>query len=102
MQIGKEKLRALQWSIMENVSACAILPLMRTGDELGLFYALAENGPCSSIVFANVAKFDGRYGREWLYAMCAAGYCFRDDCFQNFSLSDERKAFLPIKIVRRL
>ena len=92
MPIDKEKLRELQWSIMENVSACAILPLMRIGDELGLFHALAENGPCSSTDFANAARIDERYGREWLYAMCAAGYCSHDEDFQKFSLSDEQKA----------
>ncbi|MAI59134.1 MAG: hypothetical protein CML56_09205 [Rhodobacteraceae bacterium] len=92
MPIDKEKLRALQWSIMENVSACAILPLMRIGDELGLFNALAEKGPCSSAVLADTAKIDERYGLEWLYAMCAAGYCSHDETFERFFLSDEQKA----------
>ena len=90
--IDKSKLRALQWSVMENVSASAILPLMRIGDELGLFTALAEAGPCSSQAFADAAGIDERYAREWLHALCAAGYCSHDDDFTAFHLSAEQQA----------
>ena len=89
--IDKSKLRALQWSIMETVSACSILPLMRIGDELGLFAALAEAGPCSCQAFADAAGIDERYAREWLHALCAAGYCSHDDAFETFHLSAEQQ-----------
>ena len=92
MELDKKQLRELQWSIMEHVSACALLPLMRIGDELNLFWCLAENGPCSTETFAKKAEIDERYGREWLYAMCAAGYCCHDENFDNFYLSEEQKA----------
>ena len=92
MAIDKEKLKKLQWAIMEHVSACAILPLMRIGDELHLFSHLAESGPCSSSDLAKKANIDERYCREWLYAMCAANYCCHDATFENFYLSDEQKA----------
>ena len=90
--IDKSKLRALQWSIMETVSACSILPLMRIGDELGLFAALAEAGPCSCQAFADAAGIDERYAREWLHALCAAGYCSHDDDVETFHLSAEPQA----------
>ena len=91
MSVDKDQLRKLQWSIMEQVSACSILPLMRIGDELNLFLTLAENGPCSSSVFSEIAGIDERYAREWLYAMCAANYCCHDEEFENFHLSEEQK-----------
>lgn len=91
MTVDKDKLRKLQWSIMEHVSACSILPLMRIGDELNLFFTLAENGPCSIAVFSKTAGIDERYAREWLYAMCAANYCCHDEEFENFHLSEEQK-----------
>ena len=91
MALDKDELRKLQWSIMEHVSACSILPLMRIGDELNLFFHLAENGPCSSKAFAQIAGVDERYAREWLYAMCAANYCCHDEEFQNFHLSEAQK-----------
>ena len=69
LTVDKSKLRALQWAIMENVSACAILPLMRIGDELGLFAALAKVGPCTIETFAQAAGIDERYAKEWLCTM---------------------------------
>ena len=66
MTVDRHKLRKLQWWIMEHVSACSILPFMRIGDELNLFFHLAENSPCSSKAFAQIAGVDERYAREWL------------------------------------
>ena len=34
-KIDVESLKKLQWKIMQNVAAGAIIPLMRIGDELG-------------------------------------------------------------------
>lgn len=92
MSLDREKLRNLQWLIMQNVSACSILPLMRISDELKLFAMLAEIGLCSVEKFAESAGIDARYGREWIHAMCAAGYCSYDEEFENFHLSEEQKA----------
>ena len=92
LTVDKSKLRALQWAIMENVSACAILPLMRIGDELGLFAALAKVGPCTIDTFAQAAGIDERYAKEWLYALCAAEYCSHDEDFETFHLSAEQQA----------
>ena len=85
MVVDRDKLRKLQWWIMEHVSACPILPLMRIGDELNLFVHLAENGPCSSKAFAQMTGVDERYTTDWLCAMCATNYCCHDDEFKNFS-----------------
>ena len=51
---------------MEHVSACSILPLMRIGHELNLFFHLAENGSYSSKAYAQIADVDEIYAREWL------------------------------------
>ena len=91
MNADRDKLRKLQWSIMEQVSACSLLPLMRIGDELNLFFTLAENGPCTTEIFSEAAGIDERYAREWLHAMCAATYCCHDEEFENFYLSEEQK-----------
>ena len=55
-KLSVEKLRELQWKIMQDVAAAALIPLMRIGDELGLFKVLAEKGPCSFLMFANAAN----------------------------------------------
>jgi hypothetical protein len=64
---------------------------MRIGDELNLFFTLAENGSCSIAVFSKTAGIDERYAREWLYAMCTKNYCSHDAEFENFHLSEEQK-----------
>ena len=87
-----KKLRQLQWKIMENVAASALIPLMQIGDELGLFTALHKVGPTSSEEFSKTAGIDERYGREWLLALSAAGYATYKPEDNKFSLSAEQAA----------
>ena len=65
-KLSIEKLKNLQWKIMQDVSASALIPLMRIGDELGLFIVLGKQGPCTESEFSNFAKIDQRYAKEWL------------------------------------
>ena len=50
-----EKLKKLQFKIMKDVAASALIPLMRIGDQLGLFQALSELGPITSKRFSEEA-----------------------------------------------
>ena len=43
-----EKTRKLQYKIMQDIAAGALIPMMRIGDELGLFKKLNKFGPCTS------------------------------------------------------
>jgi hypothetical protein len=43
-----EKLKNLQFKIMKDVAASALIPLMRIGDQLGFFQKLSELGPINS------------------------------------------------------
>nr|NDG07697.1 class I SAM-dependent methyltransferase [Oxalobacteraceae bacterium] len=85
-------LKALQWKVFENVAAAQLVPLMRIGDELGLFTTLAEQGPCDNKHFAEAAAIHPRYSLEWLSAMCAAGYASYDTERGHFFLSEEQAA----------
>ena len=91
-KLSIEKLKNLQWKIMQDVSASALIPLMRIGDELGLFIVLGKKGPCTESEFSNFAKIDQRYAKEWLLAMCAAGYVSHSDEVTKFYMSEEQKA----------
>nr|AME18009.1 putative methyltransferase [Streptomyces sp. CB03234] len=44
------------------------------GDQLGLFRALAEQGPSGSADLASRTGLDERYVREWLLCLSSAGY----------------------------
>ena len=91
-ELSIDELKKLQWKIMQDVSASALIPLMRIGDELGLFHVLGRKGPCTESEFSNYAKIDQRYAREWLLAMCAAGYVSHTDRVSKFYLSEEQKS----------
>ena len=91
-ELSIDELKKLQWKIMQDVSASALIPLMRIGDELGLFNVLGRKGPCTESEFSNYAKIDQRYAREWLLAMCAAGYVSHTDRVSKFYLTEEQKS----------
>ena len=91
-QINPDKIKELQLKVMQDVSASAIIPLMRIGDQLGIFKHLSELGEVSSESLAKVSNLDERYLREWLYAMSAAGFANYDSNKKKFSLSPEQIA----------
>ena len=68
-ELNLEALKQLQLKVMQDVSASAIIPLMRIGDQLGIFKHLSELGEVNSEELANASNLDERYLREWLYAM---------------------------------
>ena len=69
-----EETRKLQYKIMQDMAAGALIPMMRIGDELNLFKNLFRLGPCTSNKFSAQVKMDQRYIREWLLSLAAAGY----------------------------
>ena len=85
-----EKIRKLQYKVMQDMAAGALIPMMRIGDELGLFKNLHNFGPCTSDEFSNQIKMDKRYIREWLLALAAAGYINYNNKKEEFSLSEEQ------------
>ena len=53
--------------------------LATLGDRLGLFRALADDGPLTEGQLAERTGIDVRYAREWLAGMTAAGYLRLDE-----------------------
>ncbi len=91
-EINPETLKKLQLKIMQDVSASAIIPLMRIGDQLGIFKKLSEIGEVSSNELAKATALDERYLREWLYAVSAAGFATYNAEIKKFSLTPEQVA----------
>ena len=89
-----EETRKLQYKIMQDMAAGALIPMMRIGDELNLFKNLFRLGPCTSDKFSAQVKMDQRYIREWLLSLAAAGYINYDKKSQEFFLSEEQFAVL--------
>ena len=89
-----EKIRKLQYKVMQDMAAGALIPMMRIGDELSLFKNLNKFGPCTSDEFSKKIKMDKRYIREWLLALAAAGYINYNNKKEEFSLSPEQFSIL--------
>lgn len=77
--------------VVADVGGAFVTGLGYIGDRLGLFKALARNGPISSVDLASWLELDERYVREWLKAMVSAGYVeCQADVGPYFMTADQR------------
>lgn len=68
--------------------------LLVIGDRLGLYQALADNGPTSSEGLAAATGTHERYVREWLHTQAAGGYVSYEPQGGLFYLSQEQIALV--------
>ncbi len=59
------------------------------GDRLGLFDAMADSGPVTSVELARATSLQERYVREWLDGMTAASYVTHDPATGQYELPVE-------------
>jgi 2-polyprenyl-3-methyl-5-hydroxy-6-metoxy-1,4-benzoquinol methylase len=60
--------------VLGDLSAAMTGVMVRVGNELGLYRALAEHGPLTARELSEHASVFERYAREWLHQQRAAGY----------------------------
>jgi 2-polyprenyl-3-methyl-5-hydroxy-6-metoxy-1,4-benzoquinol methylase len=90
MAINQDKLHEFLGRAIVDFGATFNAALIRIGDKLGLYKALASGG---SQTPAELAKHTGtaeRYVREWLSAQAAGGYVTYDSSNRKFHLSEEQ------------
>lgn len=87
--IDENKLEALMGRIVADLGAAWSAPLVRIGEKLGLYKAMAGTGPLSSQEVADRAGAAERYVREWLRAQAAGGYLSYDAETGTYMLPDE-------------
>ncbi|MGZ3279491.1 MAG: class I SAM-dependent methyltransferase, partial [Caulobacteraceae bacterium] len=85
-----DKLNAFMGKMVGDMGAAISASLVVLGDHLGLFKALAEHGPATSVDLARATKLNERLIREWLAAQAAAEYITYDAVSGKFSLSPEQ------------
>ena len=71
--------------------------LVLIGDRLGLYKAMAENGPMTSKQLAEKTRTDERYIREWLSAQAAGGFVTYDAAANRFTLPNEQAFALAVE-----
>jgi SAM-dependent methyltransferase len=86
------KLEALLAKMVGDMGAAAVAPLVIVGDRLGLYKALAGNGPMTTEDLAEATGTTERYVREWCAAQAGSGYIDYDGPSGRFSMSPEQQA----------
>jgi ubiquinone/menaquinone biosynthesis C-methylase UbiE len=86
-----DKLNAFMGKMVGEMGACISGALVILGDRLGIYKALDEHGPATSLELADATKLNERLLREWLTAQAAADYVSYDPLTQRFSLSPEQR-----------
>jgi hypothetical protein len=82
--VDEAKLNELLGRMVGDLGAAATVALVRLGDSLGLYKALAK-GPLTPPGLAAATGIAERYAREWLSAQAAADYVTYDKATGTFT-----------------
>ncbi len=94
MPVDEKKLEQMIGKMMDDVGGAMGGALVLLGDKLGLYKALASQGPLSAADLAARTKTAERYVREWAAAQAAAGYIDYDAASARYSMSPEQALLL--------
>jgi 2-polyprenyl-3-methyl-5-hydroxy-6-metoxy-1,4-benzoquinol methylase len=92
LQLDEKKLHEFLGKMVTEMGAAANGALIILGDKLGLYKALAANGPMNSQQLADTTGTTERYVREWLAAQAASTFIEYDAENDNFWMTPEQNA----------
>lgn len=92
MKLDEGRMEDLLHKMVSDMGAAAVAPLVVIGDRLGLYRALAADGPLSTEELADRTGTTERYVREWCCAQAGSGYIEFDPPTGRFSMSPEQQA----------
>ena len=92
MALDETRLHELLGKMVSDMGAAAVAPLVLVGDKLGLYQALAKDGPLTSDELADRTGTTERYVREWCAAQAGSGYITYDPEDGCFSMTEEQQA----------
>ena len=87
MNLDENKLNAFVNKVVGDLGATLSSALVVIGDRLGLWKAMAKDGPLTASELAKRTETAERYVREWLDAQAAAGYVTYDPQTRRYSKS---------------
>ena len=90
MSLNQEKLHEFLGRAIVDFGATFHSALVRVGDKLGLYKALAAGGPQTPAELARRTSTAERYVREWLCNQTAGGYVTYDRDADRFYLTEEQ------------
>lgn len=94
MTIDPTKLDSLLGRALSDLSAGYGGVLISLGNKLGLYRAMAGQGPLSSTEVARKSECAERYVREWLNAQVAGGYVDYHPTSETYELTNEQALVL--------
>jgi SAM-dependent methyltransferase len=97
MDVNPDKLNAFIGKFLGDVGAAIHGPSVLIGEQLGLYRALAANGPLTSEALAQKTQIPERYAREWLAAQAASGFIEYDATAQRFWMTPEQAFALTVE-----
>jgi 2-polyprenyl-3-methyl-5-hydroxy-6-metoxy-1,4-benzoquinol methylase len=89
--VDEHKLQELLGRAIVDFGGASIAALVLIGDRLGLYRALAADGPATSSELAGRTGTHERYVREWLNAQAASAYVTYDARSGRYSLTPEQQ-----------
>jgi SAM-dependent methyltransferase len=89
MAVDVRTTEAFLEQVFGEIAACYGGVMVSTGHKLGLYRALAGQGPLSSIELAARTGCEERYVREWLNSQVVAGYLVYHDESATYELPPE-------------
>jgi SAM-dependent methyltransferase len=94
MEVNQDRLNTFMGKMLGDVGAAMGASLMLVGDKLGLYRALAAEGPLTPAELAQATNTSERYIREWLSAQAASGYVEYEGATGKFSMTPEQTLVL--------
>ena len=86
--IDEAAINEFMGKVVTELGAAEGIALHRLGDQLGIWKAMAGQGPLTPAQVAERSQCDERYIREWLAAETAAEYIEYDEAAGTFTLTD--------------
>lgn len=95
MQVQERTTEEFAGQALADLAACYGGVMVSTGHRLGLYRAMAGQGPLSSLELARRAGCEERYVREWLNSQVAGGYVVHHEESETYELPSEH---LPVLV----
>jgi 2-polyprenyl-3-methyl-5-hydroxy-6-metoxy-1,4-benzoquinol methylase len=92
--INEDKMNEFLGKVVGDFGAALSSSLAYIGQKLGLYKAMAGDGPVTPAELAQKTSTNERYIREWLINQAAGGYVDYDTASGRYSLSPEQAAAL--------
>ncbi len=89
-----KKAQALAQQVGVDFGAAMTVALAYIGDRLGIFKAMADGAPMTSLDIARRTHLDERYVREWASTMATAGYLDYSPADATFRMNTEQAMVL--------